>query len=133
MPKITLCFNIFSKKDPVAVTLRVVTFSCCIILITCFSLISGPPAQAQNRIDPNSANGALYVQQATTTAEVSNNSRNIQSLQAKTDALELVIGQLRDEVATQKGIGIGLTSVIGLLQIMQIFVQFQKRRERDEN
>lgn len=45
--------------------------------------------------------------------------------QLEDDLQSQLIGQLRDEVATQKGVGIGVSSVIGLLQLLQIGLQFR--------
>lgn len=96
---------------------RTLTVGCCLALVSFFG-IQYPRTIAQNRPD-------IAVQEATTQAQVTANAATTASLQAQLQLQEQLIGQLRDEVSTQKGVGIGVSSVIGLMQLLQIGLQFR--------
>lgn len=99
--------------------MRTAILCCCLSLVCFLSWHSvGLFAQSVNRTDQT-----LYVQQATTQMQVTSDAARIAQLEGRMRDDESSNLALRDEVSTQKGVGIGVAAVIGLLQVLQMILQ----------
>lgn len=98
-----------------------VTFICCISLCT-FLFIEG--AHAQQRTQDLSA---VQVQQAIISTQVINNATEIVDLKKDVQYNRDRITVIADEVATMRGVGIGISFVLGLLQAIQILLQVKTK------
>lgn len=103
---------------------RGITLVCCTFWILFFSG-AGVHSNLLAQINQARTTSDIYVQQGITQAQVTANAAIVASLQTQLQNQDQVIASLRDEVATQKGIGIGIASVVGLLQVIQVVVQMR--------
>lgn len=95
----------------------------CIVLAQFLFLLQPTTRAAQVQQSQQAVPSSLYTQQAVTQVQVTQQAADIAKLQAETDTLRTSVSGLKEDLGTLRGIGLGATAVIGLLQGLQMFLQ----------
>lgn len=100
------------------------TLTCVVLLEFMIMIAPFGLGQPQNQVTTS-----IVTQQAVTQIQVTQQAQELTKLQNDLESQRTVIGSLREDLSTVRGIGIGAASVIGLLQTLQMILQVRAVRK----